>query len=114
MHGGKSTGPWTAEGLERSRKARWKYGRFSEARIGERRQVVRILAPILRSTGLLPSERIDSALMLMEEMERSWTSRGYEGGLTLTLGQLFRLRRRLLEADFAMERRMEARDRNRR
>ena len=26
LHGGKSTGPRTAEGLERSRKARWRHG----------------------------------------------------------------------------------------
>jgi hypothetical protein len=33
MHGGKSTGPRTAEGLERSRRARWIHGRYSrEAR----------------------------------------------------------------------------------
>lgn len=29
MHGGKSTGPRTPEGLERSRKARWKHGLYS-------------------------------------------------------------------------------------
>jgi len=29
MHGGLSTGPKTPEGLERSRKARWKHGRYS-------------------------------------------------------------------------------------
>jgi hypothetical protein len=33
MHGGRSTGPQTAEGRERSRRARWKHGRYSiEAR----------------------------------------------------------------------------------
>lgn len=30
MHGGLSTGPRTAEGLERSRRANWKHGRYSE------------------------------------------------------------------------------------
>ena len=29
LHGGKSTGPRTPEGLERSRKARWKHGLYS-------------------------------------------------------------------------------------
>src|SRR6266508_6371208 len=33
VHGGKSTGPRTPEGLERSRRANWKHGHFSrEAR----------------------------------------------------------------------------------
>jgi hypothetical protein len=40
MHGGRSTGPRTPEGLERSRRARWKHGRYSkearEARARER------------------------------------------------------------------------------
>jgi hypothetical protein len=40
MQGGPSTGPRTPEGLERSRKARWKHGRYSvqttEARRGLR------------------------------------------------------------------------------
>lgn len=31
MHGGLSTGPRTPEGLERSRRARWKHGRRSAA-----------------------------------------------------------------------------------
>ncbi len=29
LHGGKSTGPITCEGLERSRKANWKHGHYS-------------------------------------------------------------------------------------
>jgi hypothetical protein len=29
LHGGKSTGPRTAEGLARSRRARWKHGAYS-------------------------------------------------------------------------------------
>jgi hypothetical protein len=31
MHGGKSTGPRTPEGLERSRKARWQHGHYTAA-----------------------------------------------------------------------------------
>jgi len=31
MHGGASTGPKTATGLERSRKARWRHGRRTAA-----------------------------------------------------------------------------------
>lgn len=30
LHGGKSTGPKTKEGLERSRKANWKFGDYSQ------------------------------------------------------------------------------------
>ena len=38
MHGGVSTGPRTAEGLARSRRARWKHGFYSaEARAQQRR-----------------------------------------------------------------------------
>jgi len=32
LHGGKSTGPRTPEGLERSRRANWKHGHFSRER----------------------------------------------------------------------------------
>jgi hypothetical protein len=38
FHGGASTGPRTLEGLERSRRARWKGGRYSEKRKEWRRQ----------------------------------------------------------------------------
>jgi hypothetical protein len=37
MHGGLSTGPRTPEGLERSRRARWKHGRYSQAARAGRR-----------------------------------------------------------------------------
>ena len=38
MHGGVSTGPRTAEGLARSRRARWKHGLYSsEARAEQKR-----------------------------------------------------------------------------
>ena len=36
-HGGLSTGPKTAEGLERSRKANWKNGRYSQEAKRERK-----------------------------------------------------------------------------
>jgi hypothetical protein len=39
MHGGKSTGPRTAEGLERSRRANWRHGRFSAAAKQEAKQL---------------------------------------------------------------------------
>jgi hypothetical protein len=39
FHGGPSTGPRTPEGLERSRKARWKHGRYSVETIEARREL---------------------------------------------------------------------------
>src|SRR2546423_1873015 len=36
VHGGKSTGPRTPEGLERSRRANWKHGHFSGEAKAER------------------------------------------------------------------------------
>ena len=36
IHGGRSTGPRTAEGLARSRKANWKHGFYSEESIKQR------------------------------------------------------------------------------
>jgi hypothetical protein len=38
MHGGASTGPRTPEGLERSRRACWIHGRYSQAALEARRQ----------------------------------------------------------------------------
>ena len=51
MHGGLSTGPKTAEGIERIRAARTKHGRYSQASIAARRearQVIRTLRALLR------------------------------------------------------------------
>ena len=42
MHGGKSTGPRTPEGLERSRKANWKHGYYSAGE-AERRWYIKQL-----------------------------------------------------------------------
>jgi hypothetical protein len=44
LHGGKSTGPRTREGLERSRRANWKHGHFSREAKAER---ARLRAAIL-------------------------------------------------------------------
>jgi hypothetical protein len=38
MHGGKSTGPRTPEGLERSRRANWRHGNYSAASMAERKE----------------------------------------------------------------------------
>jgi hypothetical protein len=43
MHGGKSTGPRTAEGLERSRRARWIHGEYSRLGAAERRELAALL-----------------------------------------------------------------------
>ncbi|MBW8056150.1 MAG: hypothetical protein FVQ76_12715 [Nitrospira sp.] len=37
LHGGKSTGPRTPEGLERARRANWKHRRYSAKATAERR-----------------------------------------------------------------------------
>ncbi len=50
MHGGKSTGPITPEGLERSRKANWKHGHYSVEAREQRAQAradLRLLRDIL-------------------------------------------------------------------
>jgi hypothetical protein len=54
FHGGKSTGPRTPEGLERSRKARWIHGRYSAGVLAERaraRAAMREFAKLLRTLG---------------------------------------------------------------
>jgi hypothetical protein len=56
MHGGMSTGPKTAEGLARSRRANWKHGRYSAEEKAERREV-RHAFWILRFTGVLQRPR---------------------------------------------------------
>lgn len=43
MHGGKSTGPRTPEGLERSRKANFKHGLYSAESIAERKFIRQLL-----------------------------------------------------------------------
>jgi hypothetical protein len=53
MHGGKSTGPRTPEGLAHSRKANWKHGLYSLQEKEERRQV-RVALRILRYFGVFP------------------------------------------------------------
>ena len=50
MHGGKSTGPITSAGLERSRRANWKHGHYS-AEAKRQRAVARVELRQLR--GLL-------------------------------------------------------------
>src|SRR2546428_2762246 len=52
VHGGKSTGPRTPEGLERSRRANWKHGHFSREAKAERS---RLRAAILTLRDLCDS-----------------------------------------------------------
>jgi hypothetical protein len=51
MHGGKSTGPRTAAGIERIRASRTKHGRYSQASIARRREAreaIRTLRALLK------------------------------------------------------------------
>lgn len=52
MHGGKSTGPRTAKGLERCRRANWRHGRRAAVAVSERKEV----AAIRKAIRLLISE----------------------------------------------------------
>lgn len=66
LHGGKSTGPKTAEGIERIRAARTKHGRYSQASIARRREAreaIRTLRALLKldPTGA-SDEEADQAL----------------------------------------------------
>ncbi len=47
LHGGKSTGPRTPEGLERSRRANWKHGYYSREAKAERSRL-RVAILVLR------------------------------------------------------------------
>ncbi len=53
MHGGTSRGPVTAEGLERSRRARWKHGYFSRAEKEHRRAEVQEIRDLVREMKAL-------------------------------------------------------------
>lgn len=44
LHGGLSTGPKTAEGIERIRQARFKHGRFTNAARAERRYIRELIS----------------------------------------------------------------------
>ena len=52
LPGGKSTGPRTAEGLERCRTANWKHGRYSREVVAERRG----MREVLQDCGKFPEE----------------------------------------------------------
>ena len=48
LHGGKSTGPQTPEGLEKSKKANWKHGRRSAAAIQQRKKSMAVRRQLKR------------------------------------------------------------------
>src|SRR6516225_9897144 len=56
VHGGKSTGPRTPEGLERSRRANWKHGHYSREAKAERsrlRAAILALRYLMASPGMI-------------------------------------------------------------
>jgi hypothetical protein len=65
MHGGPSTGPRTAEGLERSRRSRWKHGHYS-AEAKQVRREARHQLQLLRL--LIAAENEDDVLDLISSM----------------------------------------------
>ncbi|WP_331287653.1 MULTISPECIES: HGGxSTG domain-containing protein [Methylobacteriaceae] len=60
MHGGASTGPRTAEGLARSKRAAWKHGRRS-ARYVALKRLVKQAARDLRETTKLSEQMLRNA-----------------------------------------------------
>ena len=60
VHGGKSTGPRTPEGLERSRRANWKHGYYSREAKAERSRVRAAMLALryLRMLGHLRSFQV--------------------------------------------------------
>jgi hypothetical protein len=50
MHGGKSTGPRTADGLARSKRSTWVHGYYSAEAIAERREARRVTTAIAELT----------------------------------------------------------------
>lgn len=63
MHGGKSTGPRTPEGLERSRKANFKHGFYCAEMIAERQFMRRLL-----SSSRETLEEIDGSVSMSRQM----------------------------------------------
>jgi hypothetical protein len=62
LHGGKSTGPRTPEGLERSRKANWKHGHYSREAIAQRREAratMRMMRALLAGAKDMSVERFE-------------------------------------------------------
>ena len=62
MHGGKSTGPQTPEGLERSRNANFKHGLYSAESIAERRYISQLLRKSRETLGQI-EENIENSVL---------------------------------------------------
>jgi len=76
LHGGRSTGPRTAEGLARARRASWKHGRRSAEAIERNRKASAFLAVVDESlaamnAGLLTPEMAGEFLARMEQVAPS-------------------------------------------
>jgi hypothetical protein len=76
IHGGKSTGPKTPEGLERSRKARWKHGGRSREAIRRRQEI----GEFIRETNAVAR---DVLLRLSEQADDGAAGESEEGGKNL-------------------------------
>ena len=91
VHGGKSTGPRTPQGLERSRRANWKHGHFSREAKAERSRVraamlaLRDLVPLAAAQGTRPFGTTPRALPGHPELAVSWSGRFREGSRMLDL-----------------------------
>ena len=59
MHGGKSTGPRTREGIERIRRANWRHGRYSEKAREERRLIRQLIRASKDTVGKIRMELTD-------------------------------------------------------
>jgi hypothetical protein len=71
MHSGVSTGPRTAEGLARSRRARWKHALYSAEALAEQKRVRELLA---QSRELLKQMRAGSTGGFTAHGLRPWNS----------------------------------------
>ena len=69
MHGGKSTGPQTPEGLERIRKASWKHGRYSQQIQRERRMMAAMARKLNKPTMELTMEELMMCAVLLRKLE---------------------------------------------
>ena len=69
LHGGASTGPRTAEGLERCRKANWKHGEFSAEQKASRREI-RQFVPLMRGENALLAAEVRALIRERKRQQR--------------------------------------------